>query len=1136
MRQAILNLKNPTIGHAAPFLFRRYSALFGNAGFVMGSVLLGLLIGFPLLLPLKVSAQAPTRRVLILSSYDPNRPALTILNQAIRSTIRDGSQGRVEFYYEFQENTRIPNEMYESEMVSLLRRKYEEEDLSLIIALGAPALKFLLKHEPELFTETPKVFYSHDEREETVRSLWPHVTGVYANLELDRTLDIALALHPDTENVVVVSGNSAQDKFYKEEAQRDFQTYQDKAKFIYLDAQTIQELQEKVSALPKKSIVIYLSFLLDKAGNSFSGVEALSLISPKSSAPIYGIPKTYMGSGIVGGSLLDFEALGKRTGEMSLRVMNGEKPQDLRPQTAPNVLMFDWRQLQRWGVSEQRVPPGSVIRFKEPTFWQLYQWYIVGIVAAFIIESLLIVWLVSMRSKRRQAETKGERLALLAEAEHRRLEEVVLTVPGVVWEVRIDPASNAHKTTFVSEHVENILGYTVEEWLSIPDFCLKIVHDEDRERVIRECEDIVASKEGGSLQFRWVAKDGHVLWVEGHLALMKDESGKITGMRGVTMDITHQRSAEEAKQQSEERNRAILEAIPDLMFLQTSDGTYLDFYASDSADLLVAPEDFLGKNMWDVLPAKLAEDLSLCFKRVEETGAPQVHEYALKIGDADRWFEARVVGCGHDKILSVVRDVTERKQSEEALRQSEERFRTMADTAPVMIWISGDDRLCTYFNQQWLDFTGRTMQQELGNGWAEGVHPDDRARCREIYTTSFNDRKRFAMEYRIRHADGEYRWVLDCGTPRFSSEGEFLGYIGSGVDITERKELEEERRKALEELNQLKNQLEAENIYLQQELEVDQSLGEIVGQSDALKYVRFKINQVAPTDSTVLIMGETGTGKELVARAIHRASTRGNRTLIKVNCAVLSASLIESELFGHEKGAFTGAVARKIGRFELADGGTIFLDEIGELPLELQVKLLRVFQEGEFERLGGTKTIKIDVRIIAATNRNLKLEVEKGTFRQDLWYRLNVFPITVPPLRQRKEDIPALVDHFVGLLAKRFGKRITSVSTDTMRHLQGHSWPGNVRELANVIERAVIHTRGSVLHLADSFEQSREDVPSSTMSLEEMEREYILRTLESTGWRIEGPYGAAKILGLNPSTLRTRMAKLHIQRRRTSVA
>jgi formate hydrogenlyase transcriptional activator len=252
--------------------------------------------------------------------------------------------------------------------------------------------------------------------------------------------------------------------------------------------------------------------------------------------------------------------------------------------------------------------------------------------------------------------------------------------------------------------------------------------------------------------------------------------------------------------------------------------------------------------------------------------------------------------------------------------------------------------------------------------------------------------------------------------------------------------------------------------------------------------------------------------------------------LIKVNCAALSPTLIESELFGHEKGAFTGATARKLGRFELANDSTIFLDEIGELPPDLQVKLLRVIQEGEFERVGGAKTLKVDARIIAATNRNLKLAVENGTFREDLWYRLNVFPITVPPLRQRKEDIPLLVESFVNKFAKKFGKTIVSVSPRAMQSLQTHSWPGNVRELANVIERAVIHNKGAVLHGVERLESIPEET-ATLKTLEETERDYIIRVLENTGWRIEGKYGASRILGLNPSTLRTRMVKLGIQRR-----
>ncbi|HEY0727080.1 MAG TPA: sigma 54-interacting transcriptional regulator [Pyrinomonadaceae bacterium] len=472
-------------------------------------------------------------------------------------------------------------------------------------------------------------------------------------------------------------------------------------------------------------------------------------------------------------------------------------------------------------------------------------------------------------------------------------------------------------------------------------------------------------------------------------------------------------------------------------------------------------------------------------------------------------------------------------EQQKALHETEERFRTTVDTAPAMIWIVGTDMNCTYVNQRWLDFTGRTEEQELGTGWTEAIHADDYERSLKTYESSFKAKQPFEMEYRMRRHNGEYRWIIDTGVPRFGSDGEFLGYIGSCVDITERKESEVALQTAHEELHQLKNQLEAENISLQQELQLDDKFGEIVGQSDAIKYVLFKVTQVAPTNTTVLITGETGTGKDLFARAIHGASSRKDKPLIKVNCGALSPTLIESELFGHEKGAFTGAIARKLGRFELANGGTIFLDEIGELPPELQVKLLRVIQESEFERIGGSKTMKVDVRIIAATNRNLKLEVEKGAFREDLWYRLNVYPITVPPLRQRREDIPQLVEHFTSIYAKKAGKTIASISPRAIQSLEVHSWPGNVRELANVIERAVIHTQGSVLQLVDHWEPVVTE-PGATQTLEEVERDYIIRTLEKTGWRIEGKSGAATVLGLNPSTLRTRMLKLGIQRRRAN--
>jgi formate hydrogenlyase transcriptional activator len=373
-------------------------------------------------------------------------------------------------------------------------------------------------------------------------------------------------------------------------------------------------------------------------------------------------------------------------------------------------------------------------------------------------------------------------------------------------------------------------------------------------------------------------------------------------------------------------------------------------------------------------------------------------------------------------------------------------------------------------------------------------------------------------------------------------------------DITERKliaealqkahdELErrvEERtvelRTALSEIKTMKDRLEAENIYFRQELTTRHRFAHILGQSDGLRYVLYRAEQVAPTDTTVLILGETGTGKELIAAAIHDMSPRKDRPLITVNCAALPANLMESELFGREKGAFTGADSRQVGRFEIADGSTLCLDEIGELPLEMQAKLLRAIQNGEFERLGSSRTIKVDVRIMATTNRNLEEEVRKGRFRQDLYYRLNVFPITVPPLRQRKDDIPLLVQAFVERYARKLGKRILSIQKETMKALREYPWPGNVRELESIIERAVILCPGPTLQLDDKLEMSSSPLPSTARTLEEMERNQILRTLIETRWRINGKDGAAAVLGLHPSTLRARMHKLGITRPETKAS
>ncbi len=333
---------------------------------------------------------------------------------------------------------------------------------------------------------------------------------------------------------------------------------------------------------------------------------------------------------------------------------------------------------------------------------------------------------------------------------------------------------------------------------------------------------------------------------------------------------------------------------------------------------------------------------------------------------------------------------------------------------------------------------------------------------------------------------------------------------------------------SLYEIKNLKDLLEVERAYLQEEIKLAYNYENIIGQSDEINYVLYKVEQIAASDTTVLVLGETGTGKELVARAIHGQGLRKDRALVKMNCAALPSNLIESELFGHEKGAFTGAHARRLGRFEIANGATLFLDEIGELPLELQSKLLQVIQTGEFERLGSSRTIKVDVRIIAATNRDLEEEVRKGLFRDDLWYRLNIFPITVPPLRNRANDIPLLVDYYVEKISKRLGKSIEMIPVSVMDLLQQYHWPGNVRELENVLERAVINSSGPKLRLVDELKRPDKALTKVTQSLQDVERAYITQVLDQTHWKVSGKNSAAEILGLDRSTLRARMQKLDI--------
>ena len=490
-------------------------------------------------------------------------------------------------------------------------------------------------------------------------------------------------------------------------------------------------------------------------------------------------------------------------------------------------------------------------------------------------------------------------------------------------------------------------------------------------------------------------------------------------------------------------------------------------------------------------------------------------------------------------ILGLVRNLRKRRLAEKFLSESEARLSLAAASANAGMWSMSADTGQVWATDNIRELFDFPPHEELHfKSFLGRIHPEDREWVHQTMQQAMQSGEELFIEYRVLRADGSVRWIASRGRLQQAPAGKPSSMMGVSVDISERKDSEDELKEAYLEIRKLKERLEAESAYLQEEIKTEHNFENIVGMSDALKYVLYRVAQVAATDSTALILGETGTGKELVARAIHSTGKRHGRALIKVNCATLPANLIESELFGHEKGAFTGATAKKLGRFELAHQATLFLDEIGELSLDLQSKLLRVIEEGEFERLGSSKTIKVDVRVIAATNRNLEKEMQAGRFREDLWYRLNVFTITVPPLRERTEDVPLLVKHFVEFFNKAFGKSLNKIPTSVIESLQHYHWPGNVRELKHVIERAAINSTGNTMQLAEAFASpvfspllaADNSGSVSFLSLEEMERQHTLRVLAKVGWKIEGMGGAAEILDINPGTLRSRMKKLGIRK------
>src|SRR2546425_6967461 len=603
--------------------------------------------------------------------------------------------------------------------------------------------------------------------------------------------------------------------------------------------------------------------------------------------------------------------------------------------------------------------------------------------------------------------------------------------------------------------------------------------------------------------------------------------GQITHLATVAIE---QKYAEEKLRQSEKELRQLIDAVPQHIFVLGPDGSglYTNQVAREYHGL--SPKDPQEDHLAMFVHPDDREMVLSERQRLISQGAPYELEARLLGKDGQyRWFLIRV-SPSRDEQGCIIRwygtrtEIEDRKRAEEKLRQDERELRRITDAIDQRIAVHGPDGKILYANRVLLEYSGLSVEDVMEDDFrARLVHPDDLERSRAERQHGLERGTPFELELRARRNDGQHRWFLIRFNPLRDDEGRIIRWYSTGTDIDDRKRDEE--------------RIQKENLALREEIDHSSMFEEIIGSSEVIRKVLTQVTKVAPSDSTVLVLGETGTGKELIARAIHKRSKRSSRAFIRVNCAAIPPSLIASELFGHEKGAFTGAMQRRLGRFESADGGTIFLDEVGELPAETQMALLRVLQEREFERVGSNQPISVDIRVLAATNRDLKVAVAEGTFRQDLFYRLNVFPIEMPSLRERVDDIPLLVEYLIDRYAKAAGKKIRNMQRKTLELFQAYDWPGNIRELQNVVERAVILSDGETFSVDETWLKRDSDEPSGptipfAATLAEREREMIEAALAECRGRISGPSGAAARLGIPRQTLDSKIKALQINKHR----
>ncbi len=710
------------------------------------------------------------------------------------------------------------------------------------------------------------------------------------------------------------------------------------------------------------------------------------------------------------------------------------------------------------------------------------------------------------------------------QASEDRLRLVINTIPAHVWSALPDGSVD-----FVSERWMESTGRSVEDGLGW-DWGAA-VHPDDLARLAR-----LRRADG---EYRW--------WLIRNVPL-RDELGNIVKWYGTSVDIEDRKRSEERVRQNERELRQLIEVLPQHVIVLEPDGSLL--YANQVAveyTGLILDESAANEYVARIFHPDDLERVLDERGRAISRGVQWEAEARVRRKDGEyRWFLIRISPL-RDEQGRIIRwygtrtDIEDLKQAEDALRRSEGYLSEAQRLTHSGSWAWNVNTQDVFWSQEMFrifDYQPGKVKPTM-SCFLERVHPEDRPLLEQRAKIESTQKESGYSEsdYRIVLPNGTIRRLHSIAHPVVNESGEITEVVGTTMDVTEQHEARTALETAFEQINALKDQLHKENIALREEIDRSSMFEEIVGESRALQAVLTRVAKVAPTDSIVLITGETGTGKELIARAIHKRSQRAARAFVSVNCAAIPPSLIASELFGHEKGAFTGAIQRRLGRFELAEEGTIFLDEVGELPPETQIALLRVLQEHEFQRVGGAKALRANVRVIAATNRDLQAGIDAGTFRSDLYYRLNVFPIEMPPLRGRREDIPLLVQYFIDRYSSKTGKRIRSIHKATLEMFKSYSWPGNIRELQNVIERSIIvcETENFTVDESWLYRRLEEADPSSRPLLKmtpSQEREAIEAALAESGGRVSGPLGAAAKLGVPGSTLDSKIKALKINKHR----